>query len=77
MPTCLTKCEHVHEPLLPLGQRVADCTLHSVNVIESEPVDRQMTTGNHTVRDIECVKCHVILGWKYVRRIVMPLACPR
>ncbi|KAI0034932.1 yippee-like protein [Vararia minispora EC-137] len=36
-----------------------------VNVIEGEPVDRQMTTGNHTVRDIECVKCHVILGWKY------------
>ncbi|KAI0815284.1 hypothetical protein BC629DRAFT_1712644 [Irpex lacteus] len=27
-----------------------------VNVVEGEPVDRQMTTGNHTS-----------LGWKYVR----------
>ncbi|KAI0786044.1 Yippee/Mis18 [Abortiporus biennis] len=36
-----------------------------VNVLEGEPNDRQMTTGNHTVRDIYCVKCHTILGWKY------------
>ena len=39
----------------------------SVNVIEGEPGDRQMTTGNHTVRDIYCVKCGTTLGWKYVR----------
>ena len=26
-----------------------------------------MTTGNHTVRDIYCVKCGQTLGWKYVR----------
>ena len=26
-----------------------------------------MTTGNHTVRDIYCVKCGETLGWKYVR----------
>ncbi|KAG2155424.1 yippee zinc-binding/DNA-binding /Mis18, centromere assembly-domain-containing protein [Suillus clintonianus] len=38
-----------------------------VNVIEGEPNDRQMTTGNHTVRDIYCVKCATVLGWKYVR----------
>ncbi|KAH0838499.1 yippee zinc-binding/DNA-binding /Mis18, centromere assembly-domain-containing protein [Lanmaoa asiatica] len=37
-----------------------------VNVVEGEPSDRQMTTGNHTVRDIYCVKCATILGWKYV-----------
>src|SRR6266850_3896355 len=37
-----------------------------VNVIEGEPNDRQMTTGNHTVRDIYCCKCGTILGWKYV-----------
>jgi len=24
-----------------------------------------MTTGNHTVRDIYCIKCGVTLGWKY------------
>ena len=38
----------------------------SVNVVEGEPNERQMTTGNHTVRDIFCVKCNTILGWKYV-----------
>ena len=40
--------------------------LGSVNVVEGEPNDRQMTTGNHTVRDIYCVKCATVLGWKYV-----------
>ena len=39
-----------------------------MNVIEGEPSERQMTTGNHTVRDIYCVKCHTTLGWKYVRQ---------
>lgn len=29
-------------------------------------MDRQMTTGNHTVRDIYCCKCGANLGWKYV-----------
>lgn len=38
----------------------------SVNVIEGEPNDRVMTTGNHTVRDIYCCKCGQTLGWKYV-----------
>ncbi|VDB99280.1 unnamed protein product [Peniophora sp. CBMAI 1063] len=36
-----------------------------VNVLEGEPVERQMTTGNHIVRDIQCVKCYAVLGWKY------------
>lgn len=38
-----------------------------VNVIEGEPVDRVMTTGNHTVRDIYCCKCGETLGWKYIK----------
>ena len=46
----------------------------SVNVIEGEPNDRQMTTGNHTVRDIYCVKCGTTLGWKYVRPFLFPSA---
>jgi hypothetical protein len=40
--------------------------LYRVNVIEGEPSDRPMTTGNHTVRDIYCCKCGITLGWKYV-----------
>lgn len=38
-----------------------------VNVYTGEPQERQMTTGLHIVRDIHCVKCKVILGWKYDR----------
>ncbi|EIW86417.1 yippee-like protein [Coniophora puteana RWD-64-598 SS2] len=38
-----------------------------VNVVEGDPSDRQMTTGNHTVRDIYCCKCGQKMGWKYDR----------
>ncbi|KAJ7572108.1 Yippee/Mis18, partial [Mycena floridula] len=38
-----------------------------VNVIEGEPNDRPMTTGQHIVRDIYCRKCETTLGWKYVK----------
>ncbi|KAL1917468.1 uncharacterized protein VTP21DRAFT_3861 [Calcarisporiella thermophila] len=38
-----------------------------VNVVEGDSVDREMLTGRHTVRDIFCVHCHSVLGWKYVR----------
>lgn len=36
-----------------------------VNVKESEPVERNMTTGKHVVRDIKCKQCKEIVGWKY------------
>lgn len=49
------------------------CDLGSVNVVEGEPSDREMTTGRHTVRDIYCVKCNKVLGWKYVS---MPFLLP-
>ena len=42
---------------------------HRVNVVEGEPDDRPMTTGNHTVRDIYCCKCGTTLGWKYVNAL--------
>jgi len=38
-----------------------------VNIVEGEPIDRDMTTGKHTVRDISCCKCRTVLGWKYDR----------
>lgn len=43
----------------------------SVNVIHGEPAERQMTTGNHIVRDIYCCKCGTTLGWKYVRLVCL------
>jgi len=36
-----------------------------VNIYAGEPQERPMTTGLHIVRDIHCVKCERILGWKY------------
>lgn len=36
-----------------------------VNTQASEPSDRNMTTGRHTVRDIACRQCKEVVGWKY------------
>jgi hypothetical protein len=36
-----------------------------VNVTESEPNERGMTTGRHIVRDIHCRQCKETVGWKY------------
>ncbi|KAK9471080.1 Yippee/Mis18 [Dipodascopsis tothii] len=36
-----------------------------VNVTESKPENRAMTTGDHTVRDIICRQCGTCVGWKY------------
>jgi hypothetical protein len=36
-----------------------------VNVTESEPNERNMTTGRHVVRDIHCRQCKETVGWKY------------
>jgi Yippee zinc-binding/DNA-binding /Mis18, centromere assembly len=50
------------------------CTPHlvthlmvSVNISEGPPDERTMTTGKHIVRDISCVSCKEIVGWKYDR----------
>ncbi|OZJ06885.1 hypothetical protein BZG36_00236 [Bifiguratus adelaidae] len=37
-----------------------------VNIREGTDVDRPMTTGLHTVRDIACEGCREVLGWKYI-----------
>jgi Fe-S-cluster-containing dehydrogenase component len=36
-----------------------------VNIHEDSPVERNMTTGRHVVRDITCRQCDTIVGWKY------------
>lgn len=42
----------------------------SVNCYVSDTaVDREMRTGKHTVRDVYCGVCDVILGWRYVSRV--------
>lgn len=36
-----------------------------VNITQSEPSERSMTTGRHIVRDIACKQCKETVGWKY------------
>ncbi|KAF1834383.1 yippee-domain-containing protein [Decorospora gaudefroyi] len=36
-----------------------------VNITESDPNERNMTTGRHIVRDIHCRQCKETVGWKY------------
>ena len=37
----------------------------SVNVTLGEKEDRILMTGLHTVRDLFCVSCESLIGWKY------------
>lgn len=36
-----------------------------VNISQAEAVERNMTTGRHVVRDINCRQCKETVGWKY------------
>lgn len=42
-----------------------------VNVALAPPEDRLLMTGVHTVADVVCAGCRALLGWKYVRSIVL------
>jgi hypothetical protein len=45
----------------------ANGIIGSVNIVAGPPDERQMTTGRHIVRDIACVSCKEVVGWKYDR----------
>ena len=36
-----------------------------VNISQAEAMERNMTTGRHVVRDIQCRQCKEVVGWKY------------
>ena len=72
----LRECEISPGRSLNLGTEAHTICTCRVNVVEGKPCDRQMTTGNHTVRDIYCVKCGVTLGWKYVS-VLAPISRAR
>ncbi|RKP27427.1 Yippee/Mis18 [Syncephalis pseudoplumigaleata] len=38
-----------------------------VNIIEGPAQERPMTTGKHVVCDIECMECHQVVGWRYIK----------
>lgn len=40
-----------------------------VNVAPGPPVERELTSGMHTVRDIVCRRCGQYLGWDYVEAV--------
>jgi len=43
----------------------------SINVTVGEKEDRMMITGMHSISDIFCVGCGEIVGWKYVRFLMI------
>ncbi|KYK54580.1 yippee [Drechmeria coniospora] len=48
------------------GQHGKAYLFHNVvNVDAGEPLERNMTTGRHVVRDITCRQCKETVGWKY------------
>ncbi|KAJ1980941.1 hypothetical protein H4R34_002261 [Dimargaris verticillata] len=38
-----------------------------VNVYEGEEAHRTMTTGEHRVRDLYCMGCMRVVGWRYIK----------
>jgi len=38
---------------------------HAVNVTLGPPEERDMTTGRHVVRNLFCIGCSTVLGWRY------------
>ncbi|KAH9774963.1 protein yippee-like [Citrus sinensis] len=40
---------------------------HAMNIVVGPKEDRQLMTGLHTVADVFCSDCRVVLGWKYER----------
>ncbi|RIB03531.1 yippee zinc-binding/DNA-binding /Mis18, centromere assembly-domain-containing protein [Gigaspora rosea] len=36
------------------------------NVCLGQKEDRTLITGVHTVKDISCIGCNTVIGWKYV-----------
>lgn len=71
---CCSEC-HTHLALYSSLISTAFTGLHGkaflfqdvVNVFVGQPEDKRMTTGLHTIRDIHCVACGMVVGWKYVK----------
>ncbi|XP_061346975.1 protein yippee-like At4g27745 isoform X1 [Gastrolobium bilobum] len=40
---------------------------HAMNIAVGQKEDRQLMTGLHTVADVYCSDCNVVIGWKYER----------
>ncbi|KAK9127973.1 hypothetical protein Syun_016770 [Stephania yunnanensis] len=49
----------------PVKEEVVFLIWFSVNITVGEKEDRMRITGKHTVADIFCVGCGLIIGWKY------------
>ncbi|TPX66936.1 hypothetical protein SpCBS45565_g04082 [Spizellomyces sp. 'palustris'] len=63
---CKTHLSH-SEALMskePTGHHGRAWLFHDVvNIIQGQPQDRPMTTGQHTVCDIFCINCQAVLGY--------------
>lgn len=39
----------------------------AINVTCGESTEREMTSGTHVVKDVFCIRCHSLIGWKYLK----------
>lgn len=46
----------------------------SVNYSEGSEENRVLMTGLHSVRDVFCIGCEDVLGWKYVSPVLASLS---
>lgn len=60
-------------PRFVMGRRIVDwASLTTIWVnfrvnLETGPEKvRVLLTGEHTIADVHCIKCHAYLGWKYL-----------
>uniref|UniRef100_A0A7E4ZVA4 Protein yippee-like n=1 Tax=Panagrellus redivivus TaxID=6233 RepID=A0A7E4ZVA4_PANRE len=63
--TCLTGSKHLYSTTFTgqYGQAYLFNTV--VNVTKSAPMQREMSTGNHMIRDVACKGCKKTIGWFY------------
>lgn len=63
------QCSFVMRESHPNNDRSNRYLHDRVNIYTGDAEEREMRTGRHTVRDVFCMVCHAVLGWKYVSSI--------
>jgi hypothetical protein len=65
-PSNLQQSNDLHKPeYLIIGR--AYLFDQCVNIVLSQPEDRFLITGLHTVCDISCKRCQTLIGWTYAK----------
>lgn len=60
-------CDELQQPEITRSTEASSSTSSTLpNTNTHKPVARQLVTGAHTVSDVSCAFCNIVLGWKYV-----------